>query len=200
MRRGGKKGRKRIPRFITILIILILLLGLGTIFLAPDIVDYGYEYMYPLNYKDYVLEYSEKYGVDKYLMFALIRTESAFNSDAVSSAGAIGLTQIMPDTGQWLASKMGMEVYSEDMLYIPETNIEISCYYINMLIEMFGNVDTALAAYNAGMGTVGGWLDDSQYSEDGVMLSYIPYEETRNYVEKINSAKEVYMDLYPDLV
>jgi len=162
-------------------------------------VEQGQQWVYPLDYKSDILEYSEDYGVDQYLMFALIRTESAFDSSAVSSAGAIGLAQIMPETGQWLADKMQLETYSVEMLYIPEINIKLSCYYINLLIARFGSTGTALAAYNAGMGTVSSWLEDSRYSDDGITLTYIPYEETRNYVERVNSAMESYTRLYSEL-
>lgn len=199
LKRSKKKNRP-FRRFLLIILAIILLLGVGVIVFTPDLVEQSAVWLYPLNYKDYVLEYSEIYGVDPYLVLALIRTESAFDPEAVSSAGAIGLCQIMPETGEWLASKMGMEVYSEDMLTIPTTSIEMSCYYIDLLLDRYSDTNTALAAYNAGMGNVSGWLEDSRYSEDGVTLSYIPYDETRGYVEKINSAKETYTKLYPSLI
>lgn len=199
-RSGKKKNKKRLGSFFIITLVIVLLLAIGAIYFAPRLVEQSYVWLYPLNYKEYILDYSEAYGLDPYLMFALIRTESAFDPKAVSPAGAIGLGQIMPETGEWLASKMGLEAYSEDILYIPETSIEMSCYYIKMLINIFGNTDTAIAAYNAGMGTVSSWLEDSQYSEDGVILIHIPYKETREYVERINDAMDIYLKLYPNLV
>lgn len=192
------KKKKRFKRSIIALVILVFL-AVAAVLYAPDLAERGYEWMYPLNYKSDVLEYSEQYDLDPYMVFALIRTESSFDPSAVSSAGAIGLAQIMPDTGQWLADKMQLELYSEEMLYIPTTNIEISCYYIDLLVGRFGDTDTALAAYNAGIGNVSAWLEDSQYSDDGITLKYIPFDETRDYVERINSAMGYYMEIYPEL-
>lgn len=192
------KKKKRFKRSIIALVILVFL-AVAAVLYAPDLAERGYEWMYPLNYKSDVLEYSEQYDLDPYMVFALIRTESSFDPSAVSSAGAIGLAQIMPDTGQWLADKMQLELYSEEMLYIPATNIEISCYYIDLLVGRFGDTDTALAAYNAGIGNVSAWLEDSQYSDDGITLKYIPFDETRDYVERINSAMGYYMEIYPEL-
>ena len=192
MRKNVKKKRK-LPIIIVIIFALILVFFL---YFAPDLVDQGYGILYPLNYHTTVETYCAEYGLDSYLVMALIRTESNFDPDAVSTAGAIGLAQIMPDTGQWLSEKMGMEPYSEDMLYIPDTSIQMCCYYLNLLIERYGNLDTALAAYNAGMGTVSDWLKDPNCSDDGLTLYYIPYQETRNYVQRINDSYGIYRNLY----
>lgn len=181
-------------------LIFVIVMAFISIRYAPNLIDRGQQWMYPLNYKSEIIKYSEEYSLDPYLMFALIRTESAFDSKAVSSAGAIGLAQIMPETGQWLAGRMNLEIYSEEMLYIPETNIELSCYYVNMLLARFGTIETALAAYNAGSTTVSTWLEDSRYSQNGVTLTNIPYEETREYVERISDAMDSYVKIYPDLI
>lgn len=78
----------------------------------------------------------------------------------------------------------------------PETNIRFGCHYLRHLIDVYGNIDTALAAYNGGMGNVYSWLNDSRYSDDGVTLKYIPFSETRNYVVKVNSSWEHYKEMY----
>ena len=74
----------------------------------------------------------------------------------------------------------------------PETSINFGCYYLRHLIDLYKNTDTALAAYNAGMGNVNGWLEDKEYSDDGVTLKYIPFPETRSYVRKVNESWEYY--------
>ena len=74
----------------------------------------------------------------------------------------------------------------------PQTNIEIGCYVLKTLIDKYGILDTALAAYNAGPGNVDAWLENPAYSEDGKTLSYIPFGETRGYVAKINIYIEEY--------
>ena len=190
-----KKKPKKLP---FILIFIVALLLVFSLLFAPKIVDQGYEYLYPLNYYAIVAQYSAEYDLDAYLVMALIRTESNFNPEAVSEAGAIGLAQIMPETGQWLSEKMQLTPYSEEMLYIPETSIQLCCYYLDLLIDRYENIDTALAAYNAGMGTVSNWLADSAYSEDGATLSAIPYDETRNYVQRVGDAYAIYLKLYAE--
>ena len=82
-------------------------------------------------------------------------------------------------------------------LYNPRHNIKLGCYYLKYLIENYdGNVDVALAAYNAGPGNVDNWLEDSRYSDNGEDLTYIPFKETREYVVKVNKQWKKYQNLY----
>ncbi len=129
-----------------------------------------------------------------------MRCESSNDSDAVSEVGAIGLMQIMPDTGTWIAHKLDMDdVYTEDMLYDPETNIEFACWYLRFLTGRFdGNVMKIVAAYNAGHGSVEDWLEDERFSSNGELTS-IPFEQTARYYEKVMTAYENYTTLYPEL-
>jgi soluble lytic murein transglycosylase len=151
--------------------------------------------VYPLRYTEYVEKYSAEYGVDPKLVYAVIKTESSFNSDAVSYADAVGLTQITPETFEWLRQKLGEE--NENLsLYDPETSIKYGAFFLGYLINEFGNADTAIAAYHAGRGRVIGWLEDKKISPDGKTLSEIPIPETAHYVEKVNKALNVYNNLY----
>ena len=151
---------------------------------------------YPLEYEDYIKKYGDEYGVSYELVAAVIKAESDFDPDVKSSAGAVGLMQLLPATAEEIAPKIGIE-YKEDMLTDPETNIALGCYYLAYLHKnLYENWDTACAAYNAGIGRVKGWLNDSRYSNDGKTLKYIPFEETRNYVEEIQENKEKYKELY----
>ena len=105
----------------------------------------------------------------------------------------MGLMQIMPETGEWIAGKIGIEDFNAEMLEDPEVNIEMGVWYLDYLAERFdGETDTVIAAYNAGHGNVEKWLNDGQYSADGRTLAEIPFEETRNYVKKVNRAYEIY--------
>ena len=104
--------------------------------------------------------------------------------------------QIMPETGEWIAGKL-KEPYDEETLQEPEQNIRYGCWYLEFLFERFSDPDTVLAAYNAGHNAVRKWLQNSDYSDDGESLQVIPYDETRNYVEKVRRAYEKYKDLYP---
>lgn len=143
---------------------------------------------YPVAYSDYILKYADENDLDPYLVMAVIKTESNFVHDAQSYIAG-GLMQLTEETAVWTANKL--EVTDYDYMD-PETNIKFGCYYLRHLIDMYGNIDTALAAYNGGMGNVNEWLSNPEYSSDGVSLDYIPFAETRNYVVKVNGSWEHY--------
>ncbi len=151
---------------------------------------------HPLEYTDYVERYSEEYGLDKYLVYAVIKTESGYDSDAVSNVGARGLMQIMEDSFDWIKFKLGDEdtVYSD--MFSPKENIRYGCFLLGYLYDEFGNVEAAMAAYHAGRGAVNEWLDNPKYSSDGIHLDVIPISDTAHYVYKITTALEIYKELY----
>ncbi|MCL2407620.1 MAG: lytic transglycosylase domain-containing protein [Defluviitaleaceae bacterium] len=148
--------------------------------------------LYPVRYTAIINEMAEKRDLPPELIFAVIRAESRFRRDAVSHAGAMGLMQLMPDTASWVAGLAGMNDFDIDDIKNPFINIYLGTWYLRWLIDRFGNVDTALAAYNAGHNRVSGWLNNTEHSADGVTLFFIPFTETRNYVERVNNAKPVY--------
>jgi soluble lytic murein transglycosylase len=150
----------------------------------------------PFRYSGFITEYSEKYGLDPVLVSAVIKTESNFEADAVSSKNAYGLMQITEETAHWAAGKMGLEDFSTDMLTDPETNIMIGCWYMKNLDEEFGSTELMLAAYNAGRGNVREWLDDPQHSSDGKTLTDIPFPETESYIKKVDLYYKIYKFLY----
>ena len=153
--------------------------------------------MYPLRYEYYISSSAHEYGLDKFLVAAVIKTESNFVHDA-HSGQARGLMQLTDETAKWVAGKMNIEFNTDDV-DIPEINIKMGCWYLKYLIDKYGNIDTALAAYNGGMGNVSKWLVDKRYSDDGKTLKYIPFEETRNYVKKVNDYKKIYEEKYKDM-
>lgn len=149
---------------------------------------------YPQKYTEFVEKYSAEYRVPLNICYAVIRTESRFDSTAVSSAGAIGLMQIMPSTFADLSARTG-DNYETGMLYDPETNIRYGIYYLSMLYDRYGVWDTAIAAYNCGLGRVDGWIAEGKTDEGGRLVE-IPIEETRQYVERVNTATKKYEKLY----
>lgn len=151
--------------------------------------------VYPVKYADLVEKYSGEYGVDKALLFALIKTESSFDPSAVSHADAVGLTQITPETLDWLKTKLGEQNEQVD-LHDPEASIKYGAFFLGYLLDEFGQADTALAAYHAGRGRVNGWLKDPEISPDGKTLDEIPIPETAHYVAKVNRALAIYNNLY----
>lgn len=165
------------------------------VFLCVFFVNSYYNYVYPLKYKEDIVREAKLNNLNPALVASLINSESHFEATAVSSKGAKGLMQIMPQTAQFVAKELGME-YSEDMLLEPSINIKIGCYYLNYLSEKFSSVETMLCAYNAGEGVVRSWLKDESYSIDGVSLVKIPYSQTNAYVDKILRILPVYEKMF----
>lgn len=154
--------------------------------------------MHPHDYDEYVYKYSEEYQIEPNLVFAVIKAESNFDPEAESHVGAVGLMQIMPETFEWLQTyKDGEITMDSSYLCDPEINIQYGCLFLDFLLDRYTVEETAVAAYNAGFGTVDGWLTNGEYSSDGTTLSYIPYPETSLYVEKVETAKNFY-DNYGD--
>lgn len=179
----------------TITIILILIISAAVAFCWVAIDTALTKKTHPLEYRETVEMYAKEYSVPKELIYAVIKAESKFKSDVVSKAGAIGLMQITPDTFTWLCTKNQDSDNSVDRLYNPETNIKYGVFYLDMLYSEFGSWETALAAYNAGPSNVRDWLKNSELSKDGV-ITHIPFKETREYVEKVMTAKATYSEIY----
>lgn len=151
---------------------------------------------YPKKYSDSVRECALIYGVDEELIYAIIRCESNFDIDAVSSAGAVGLMQLTYDTVCWVAGRNGEQIPDESVLTVPEINIRYGVEVFAVLAEEFDDIGVSLAAYNAGRTRVLKWLADSRCSKDGILLEYIPYPETDNYVTKVLRTVEIYKLIY----
>lgn len=152
--------------------------------------------LYPLEYRDYIWGYAEEYQLDPFLVSAIIHTESRFRPEAVSHLGAVGLMQLMPDTGLWIGGHLGLELAESDLTE-PETNILLGCWYMRYLLDQFdGDYTLAFAAYNGGIGNVRQWLNDPDLSRDGEHLDAIPFTETAQYVEKVNTSWDIYSKLY----
>ena len=149
-------------------------------------------FSYPLKFKDIVNRHSKSYNIDQAMIYSIIRAESTFDPKAVSSAGAIGLMQLMPATAAMLACDLELDGFTTEMLYDPEINIRLGISYYDRLLKKFQNHNTALAAYNAGEGNVTAWLNNPEYSYDGKTLKNIPFTETSNYIKKINKNHRVY--------
>lgn len=152
---------------------------------------------YPLDYQELIDAAATEFDLPKELLCGVIWCESRFHPNAVSPAGACGLMQMVPATFEEVLWRL--ELPEDADIFAPEQNIRCGAFYLRRLYDLFGeNWDTALAAYNAGMGNVNDWLADPRYSADGETLKDIPFAETAAYVRKVQEAKEVYRELYPD--
>ena len=185
------QGFRRAP---VIVLLAVIAIGLG--FLGDFIMTCIEKNAYPREYAEYVEIYAQKYGVPESLVFAVIHTESSFDSGAVSSAGAVGLMQMTPDTFAWLTDEILFEHLENGMLYDPETNIKYGTYLLSRFYDRYGDWKLTLAAYNGGVGNVDSWLKDPEYSDGEGGLKKIPFKETRNYVKKVADAKDTYERLY----
>ncbi len=154
--------------------------------------------IFPLKEEYIIREMSNKYEVDPYLISGIIYTESKFNKYAISNKGAKGYMQLMDTTAIWGQDEIKLDNFDIEKVYEAKYNIEIGTWYISKLIKQFGSVDVALASYNAGSGNVSKWLENVRYSTDKKTLKNIPFEETKNYVDKVKKIKEVYKILYKD--
>lgn len=189
-----RRKKSKAPLIITIVVIILALL--------TAVVYFGYkEYIrstYPIKYQNYVEKYAAENHLNKYFVYAVIKTESGFDPSAESNVGARGLMQIMEDTFDWIKFRTDDEgaVYYD--MYNAETNIRYGCMLLGFLMEEFGSVEVAAAAYHAGRGNVNEWLADKRYSSDGVHLDTIPISDTAHYVDKITKAMDKYIMLYSD--
>jgi soluble lytic murein transglycosylase len=184
-------------------IAIIILAGLVILAVAALAVNIGYDKylqrVHPVKYSEIVESLAEEYNLDKYLIYAVIKTESGFNPEAVSNAGAYGLMQIMPDTFSWLRDYRIEDDSAFEDMFIPESNIRYGAYLIAYHMRNYNDdLDCSMAAYHAGDGKVGEWLGNAEYSSDGKTLDVIPSSETAHYVNKINKAYETYLRLYKE--
>lgn len=198
-RRKAQKGKSLLANAVIWAIVLVIFCGAALIFIIKFREDTSENLKmvnYPQKYSEYVDRAAKDYNLDPALIYAVIRTESGFDSSAKSNVGALGVMQVMPSSFEWLMEKRGTSgQYTEEDLLNPEICIDYGCYLLKLFYDTYEDERCAIAAYNAGF-VVGTWLENEEYSSDGKTLSKIPYPETADYVEKVESAKEMYINLY----
>ena len=188
--------------FVITLILIIAVFAVIFFFFTGDnmsgIKGKAFSLLYPQKYTEQVQRSSSEFGVDEALVYSVIRTESGFRPEVESSAGAIGLMQLMPSTFDWLQEKLDGEIrYDVNALKDPDINVRYGSYFLSILLDRYGgDIRTASAAYNAGTTTVDGWLNDPNYSQNGTSLTTIPYEETSHYADKVAKTYDMYKKLY----
>ncbi len=165
----------KIKRLFIIFLILIILSPLAFIYFNVS----GYKL-----YLRSVENYSDRYGVDKYLVLAIIKTESNFKVDVVSSKGAVGLMQIMPSTARFIAGELNVKNYD---LLDSETSINFGVFYLSYLTKKYREERLVICAYNAGEGRVNDWLKHNLITKNKT-----PYKETTIYLKRVNLRKKLY--------
>ena len=178
------------------IIFFIILLLIIIIYKVFNFEDKILKYLYPMEYKEIVYQYSEELNIDPMLTFAIIKTESNFDEKAKSRSGAIGLMQLMEGTAREQAVKLDME-YHREMLFNPNKNLKLGLNYFNTLLDYYKqNYILAFASYNAGLGNVQKWIQEGIIQEDGSDIENIPFKETNMYVRKVLKTYEIYKKLY----
>lgn len=148
---------------------------------------------YPLKYETEINFYARQNNLPPALVASVINTESSFNKNAKSNKGAIGLMQIKLSTANYMCDYYKLdENLTEENLFEVETNLNFGCLYLKYLINKFGDTNTALASYNAGETVVRSWLKNQAYSANGKTLDFVPYQETENYIKKVNKNLKFY--------
>ena len=152
---------------------------------------------YPFPYRELVMREAREWGVDPIVMAAIIRQESAFKSDIVSHAGAIGLMQVMPPTGAQLARAHGPPNFTEASLTAPEVNLHLgAAFFVEMSRRYDGALPLVLSAYNAGPTRANRWRRYPEAGDPPSFTEWIPFDETRGYVKSVRRNLGLYRILY----
>jgi soluble lytic murein transglycosylase len=151
---------------------------------------------YPLAFRDQIAKVAHKSAISPDLLQALMREESALDPKALSSTGALGLTQVMPATARSIAHRLNLRGYQTAQLFDPDTNIRIGGTYLGELLQRFGHPALAFASYNAGPGAVAGWLKLRGSETLDAFVEEIPLDETRGYVKRCLRSFAAYQFLY----
>ena len=193
-----KKASSR-RMWLYVLLLLVVLSLAGWRLWRSDAVQMRFVYMWP--YQNEIVTYARRNDIDPFLVAAVIKNESEFRPGAVSPVGAVGMMQIMPETGEWIAGQMGLADYSVDSLYNPGINIRMGCWYLSELkFEFRDNLLLMMMAYNAGRGNTHGWMNANGWDYAFGEIRKIPYPESRNYVASVLHDRDEYYRLYKDKI
>ena len=179
-------------KIILVFSIILLIIMSITIFNSNKIL----KIIYKKDYSEYVEKYAKENNIDPLIIYSIIKAESNFEKNAVSNKGATGLMQLLDETANEVARNEALEYNSAETLYNPEKNIRLGVKYYATLNDELGNYIIALAAYNAGIGTVNNWIKQGIIKKDGSDIENIPYKETNMYVRKILNNYNMYKKIY----
>jgi soluble lytic murein transglycosylase len=175
-------------RIVVLLIAVVATVGAAATWVTRSEPDWYLRTRYPLEYESIIRTSARERGLDPALVAAVVYAESRFDPNARSQAGAVGLMQVLPDTGRYIARKTGGTRFVVADLRDPEINVRYGSWLLAQLSERYGGQeDTALAAYHAGPSNVDAW----QRAGRG-----IAFPETRAYVAEVERVKRVYAKAY----
>ena len=165
-----------------------------------DSLDQEYwRYLFPMGFEDRLRARSKRHGLEPYLVAALIRQESEFHPGAKSHAGALGLMQIMPQTGRILFRRLGIPRFANSKLTQPDVSLRLGTFHLKEVLAQFnGNLEQALAGYNAGERRIAEWMQLGSFEDPLEFVETIPFSETRGYVQSVLRNRAMYQRLYGD--
>jgi soluble lytic murein transglycosylase len=179
-------------RFLVVISLALLAFAGAAAWVAKAEPDWYLRARYPLEYEQIVMAHARNYDLEPELLAAVIYAESRFQPEVVSSAGAVGLMQLLPETAKGIALRTGGDRFVVSDLRNPEINVRYGAWYLDHLRAQYdGDLRLALAAYHGGQGNVDRWL-----AEGGG----IAFPETRDYVEEVMRVRRVYAKAYPDVL
>ncbi|MGB4176461.1 MAG: lytic transglycosylase domain-containing protein [Halanaerobiales bacterium] len=153
--------------------------------------------LFPIEYEDLIIASAQKYQLDPSLVAAIVFVESKYIPTASSYRGAMGLMQIMPDTGVWIAEQLAIRDFEKNMLFDPVINIMFGCWYLaNLKQEFNDDLVVVLAAYNAGRGNVKKWLENNIWDGCQESIENLPFAETKRYIQQVLAVYEKYKTIY----
>lgn len=172
----------------------------------PDLYSYreadlpreAWQIFFPLVSWTTIKEEAKRYGIDPYIAAGLIRQESVFNPNAISRAGARGLMQVMPATGQLVSKRQGGGSITAADLLNPTLNVKLGMNYLAQMLGQFGRIEYAAAAYNAGPGRAQRWIAERGGMDIEDWIEAIPFTETRGYVQGVLRYSANYRRLYKE--
>ncbi len=162
----------------------------------PEFNDEAYKLAYPIYYGEEINKYAAEYDLDPYIVIAIIKEESHFDTDAQSSVGAGGLMQVMPGTAAFIAGKYNLN-YNNALHNNVNSNIELGCAYLDYaLSELSKKYLFAVAGYNGGHNAVKNWRNQLNYNDFDEFVEEIPYQETQTYIRKVFKSYWNYLNVY----
>ncbi|MBV9403888.1 MAG: transglycosylase SLT domain-containing protein, partial [Acidobacteriaceae bacterium] len=160
-----------------------------------------WELAFPIPYRNTIVVYSRQQSLDPFLVSALIRQESEFNAKIISHANAYGLMQLLPSTGRQLARHFGVRRLNSAQLLTVDRNIQLGTYFFRNLLDSYaGQLEIALASYNAGPGRANLWRTWGPFREPAEFIETVPFHETRGYIQIVLRNEDVYRRLYGEVV
>jgi peptidoglycan lytic transglycosylase len=193
-----RRGRRRLLLLAVLIVVVVAIVGVAATLLTGRLVVPAFSgRVYPIRYEKEIAAVAERYDIDPYLLAAVARTESGFDPDAESSAGAVGLMQLLPGTAEWVTGLDGWKGPKNPALKNPQDSLELGACYLAYLFRRFDDPTMAIAAYNAGPNAVAGWIEKAG-GADSFGPEDIQYPETREFVRRVQSSQALFKKAHPD--